>query len=210
MRSVRELAWGMWGYKGGGDGIEGGGDNGASCRDWGEPKKSLRLQEPCPSCRDWGEPKKSLRLQEPLFVCLFICLSKGSDGKESPCNARPGFNTWIGKIPWRRAWQPLQYSCLENPHKQRSLAGCSPWGHKSVRHDWVTKHSIAHTQFWSYVIQKQFWTSGNIRKPHNTNQNGNFWASVIQFSFKKLSVGISKVPLMVTDILNCHWSGQSI
>ena len=27
-----------------------------------------------------------------------------------------GFNSWVGKIPWRRAWQPpLQYSCLENP-----------------------------------------------------------------------------------------------
>ena len=23
---------------------------------------------------------------------------------------------------------PLQYSCLENPHGQRILAGCSPWG----------------------------------------------------------------------------------
>ena len=23
--------------------------------------------------------------------------------------------TWVGKIPWRRAWQPPQYSCLENP-----------------------------------------------------------------------------------------------
>ena len=22
---------------------------------------------------------------------------------------------WVGKIPWRRAWQPLQYSRLENP-----------------------------------------------------------------------------------------------
>ena len=25
---------------------------------------------------------------------------------------------------------PLQYSCLENPHGQRSLAGHSPWVHK--------------------------------------------------------------------------------
>ena len=25
---------------------------------------------------------------------------------------------------------PLQCSCLENPHRQRSLAGYSPWGHK--------------------------------------------------------------------------------
>jgi len=29
---------------------------------------------------------------------------------------------------------PLQYSCLENPHGQRNLADYSPWGHK-VRHD---------------------------------------------------------------------------
>ena len=25
---------------------------------------------------------------------------------------------------------PLQYSCLENPHGQRSLADYSPWDHK--------------------------------------------------------------------------------
>ena len=22
---------------------------------------------------------------------------------------------WVGKIPWRRAWLPRPYSCLENP-----------------------------------------------------------------------------------------------
>ena len=38
--------------------------------------------------------------------------------------------TWVGKIPWRRHGNTLQDSCLENPHKQRSLVGCSPWGHK--------------------------------------------------------------------------------
>ena len=27
---------------------------------------------------------------------------------------RPKFNPWVGKIPWRREWQPLQYSCLKN------------------------------------------------------------------------------------------------
>ena len=27
---------------------------------------------------------------------------------------------------------PLQYSCLENPHRQRSLADCRPWGHKEL------------------------------------------------------------------------------
>ena len=26
-----------------------------------------------------------------------------------------GFNPWFGKIAWRRAWQPTQCPCLENP-----------------------------------------------------------------------------------------------
>ena len=43
---------------------------------------------------------------------------------------RPEFDPWAGKIPWRRHGKPLQYSCLENPHGQRSLTACSPWGHK--------------------------------------------------------------------------------
>ena len=34
------------------------------------------------------------------------------------------------KIPWSRKCNPLQYSCLENPHGQSSLAGYSPWGCK--------------------------------------------------------------------------------
>ena len=28
---------------------------------------------------------------------------------------RPGFNPWVGKIPWRREWQPIPVSLLENP-----------------------------------------------------------------------------------------------
>ena len=50
---------------------------------------------------------------------------------ESACNAeRPGFNPWVGKIPWSRKWQPTSVSLPGKPHEWRSLAGCSPWGHK--------------------------------------------------------------------------------
>ena len=35
-----------------------------------------------------------------------------------------------GKSPGGGRGNPLQYSCLENPHGQRSLAGYSPLGHK--------------------------------------------------------------------------------
>ena len=55
----------------------------------------------------------------------------GSDGKESACNAGdldliPG----LGRSPGGGHGNPLQYSCLENPHGQWSLAGYSPWGQK--------------------------------------------------------------------------------
>ena len=36
----------------------------------------------------------------------------------------------LGRSPGGGHGNPLQYSCLENPHGQRSLAGYSPWGHK--------------------------------------------------------------------------------
>ena len=55
----------------------------------------------------------------------------GSDRKESACNGgRPGFNPWVGRYPGRGHGNPLQYSYLENPHGQRSLAGYSPWDRK--------------------------------------------------------------------------------
>ena len=42
----------------------------------------------------------------------------------------PGFNPWIGKISWRRAWQPTLVFLPEESHGQRSLAGDGPWGCK--------------------------------------------------------------------------------
>ena len=35
-----------------------------------------------------------------------------------------------GRSPGEGHGNPLQYSCLENPHGQRSLAGYRPWDHK--------------------------------------------------------------------------------
>ena len=36
----------------------------------------------------------------------------------------------LGRSPGGENGNPLQESCLENPHAQRSLAGYSPWGCK--------------------------------------------------------------------------------
>ena len=43
---------------------------------------------------------------------------------------RETWNPWVGKIPRERNGNRLQYSCLENLHRQRSLVGYSPQVHK--------------------------------------------------------------------------------
>ena len=43
-----------------------------------------------------------------------------------------GFDPWVGKIPWKRAWQPTIVSLPGEPHGQRSLGGYSPWGLKQL------------------------------------------------------------------------------
>ena len=72
-------------------------------------------------------PGEGINLPTPIFLG-FPC---GSDGKESASNAGdldliPG----LGKAPEGGHGNPLQYSCLENPHGQRSLTGYSPRSQK--------------------------------------------------------------------------------
>ena len=43
-----------------------------------------------------------------------------------------GFNPWVGKIPWRRKWQPTPVFLPGKSHGWRSLAGYSPWGRKEL------------------------------------------------------------------------------
>ena len=53
-----------------------------------------------------------------------------SFGNESACNAGdPSLTPGSGRSTGEGIGYPLQYSCLENPHGQRSLAGYNPWGH---------------------------------------------------------------------------------
>ena len=61
----------------------------------------------------------------------FLGFPGGSGGKESASNAGDlGSIPGLGRSPREGHGNPLQCSCLENPHGQRSLVGCSPWGHR--------------------------------------------------------------------------------
>ena len=52
---------------------------------------------------------------------------------------RPGFDSWLRMILWRRKWQPIAVFLPGKSHGQRSLESYSPWGRRRVRRYWVTK-----------------------------------------------------------------------
>ena len=74
-----------------------------------------------------------------LYLVLFVNkhgFPKWLCGKESACQyKRHGFDPWVRKIPWGKAWQPTPVFLPGESHGQKSLAGYSPPGSKSIRHD---------------------------------------------------------------------------
>ena len=69
----------------------------------------------------------------------------GSDSKESTCNSGDlGFIPALRRSPGGEHGNPLQYSCLENPHEQKSLADYSLWHCKELdMTEWLS--TIIHT-----------------------------------------------------------------
>ena len=71
-----------------------------------------------------------------IVVCYIWGLPWQLIGKESACQCRRcnrhEFSPWVRKSPWRRKWQPIQYSCLENPMERGA------W--------WATFHGVRKSQ----------------------------------------------------------------
>ena len=66
-----------------------------------------------------------------MLSLLYWAYPGSSDGKESAFNVGDlGLIPGLGRFSGGRQGNPLQFSSLENPHGQRSLVGCSPWGHE--------------------------------------------------------------------------------
>ena len=56
-------------------------------------------------------------------------------GKELPCQFRRcRFDPWVGKVPWRRKWQPTPVFLPGKSYGQRSPAGYSLWGRTEHTH----------------------------------------------------------------------------
>ena len=84
------------------------------------------------------ESVETLEDSDILWI-LCSCAPGDAIGKEPACSAgdimRCGFHPWVWKNPWRKAWLSTPVFLPGESHRQRSLVGYSPRGHKRVGHD---------------------------------------------------------------------------
>jgi len=64
-------------------------------------------------------------------------------------HTRRGFDHWVGKVPWRRAWQPTPVFLPGESRGQKSLVGCSPQGHQEPD---TTEALSTHTCTWGISV----------------------------------------------------------
>ena len=105
-----------------------------------------------------------------MSICTHICsklfpilgFPGGASGKESTCQCsrqkRLRFDPWVGKMPWRRAWQPTPVFLPGESHGQRSLAGYSPWGHRESDMTEVAEHARTCGLWWVWLWSSIIYT----------------------------------------------------
>ena len=76
---------------------------------------------PAPCSEDWNFHVELEEVRAPQVV-LAVKILPANAGRHN----RLGFDPWIGKISWRRAWQPTPVFLPGESHAQRSLVGCGP------------------------------------------------------------------------------------
>ena len=91
--------------------------------------------------------KKKKKQPDNLTKKVGIGSESSTSGKEPACHCRRdlrdvGSVPGLGRPPGEGRGHPLQCSCLENPHGQRSLVGYSPWGRKELDTSEVTWQRI--------------------------------------------------------------------
>ena len=79
------------------------------------------------------------RYTQTLTRYSSVIFPGGASGKELSYQCRRhkshGFNPWVGKISWRKAWKPTPVSLPGKSHGQRSLVGLQSIGLQKVRND---------------------------------------------------------------------------
>ena len=78
---------------------------------------------------------------------------------------RPRFDPWVGKIPWRKEWQPTPVFLPGESHEQRSLLCYRLWGHKDLNTtEQLTVHGVKSIVNYSFFLSLSLWFRNAILK----------------------------------------------
>ena len=84
----------------------------------------------------------------------------GSDSKGILLQCgRPGFVPWIGKIPWKRAWQRTPVFLPGESSWTEEAGGLQSMASQRGGHDWAAKHSTA--QLYVIIIIRYYYGEGD-------------------------------------------------
>ena len=141
---------------------------------WPLCQSSLLFSASLPGTEPWPS---HWRVRFPGVAAFYPMLKGflgGASGKESACQCRRhrrwGFDPCVGKIPWRRKWQPTPVFLPRKSHGQRSLVGYSPWCCKESD---MTERAHTHTHTppptWKgprfHLRGKEMWTLQDLEAP---------------------------------------------
>ena len=126
----------------------------------------------------------------------------GSDRKEFSCNVGDlGSIPGLGRSPGGGQGNPLQCSCLDNPHGQKSLVGYSPWGHNDL--DTIEQLSTAQHGMpyrLKALIAAIYWVSKNKDLQSKESTEGRDCALVARWKFLALSQVDILTPCSSTEL----------
>ena len=115
------------------------------------------------------DPERKFYGFTATLICFEYCLwlhgfPGGTSGKESACQCRRHrrcmINPWVGKIPWRRVWQPTPVLLPGESNGQRSLTGYIPEGRKEST--WLKQFST-----YTRTFMLQWWAECSAIVPIN-------------------------------------------
>ena len=168
-------------------------------RPWGELETQLNQNYYAPSCDPWAFHS---------FQFLLCNIPWWLSDKESACQCRRhGFNPWVGKITWRRKWQPTPGFLPGKSHGQRSLSGYSPWGDKRVKHDLAIKQQHLVQNLFYIIVrcivfsQRASWCSNHMFSSSHTSRD--------LFSYQSAVVLFSHLPVSFQKLFSIYPSQWS-
>ena len=106
-----------------------------------------------------------------------------------------GEDPWVGKIPWRRAWQSTPVLLPGKSYGERSLVGSSPWGGQESD---PTEADLAHTHGFSSSHVQTWWELDH--KDSRRPKNWCFWIVVLETTLES--------PLDCKEIQPVHPKGN--